>query len=325
MKSLNEDLNRHDFKQIYLLYGEETYLKKRYKRKLSVGILPAEDTMNRSYFEGKGISVPEIIDIGETLPFFAERRLIIIENSGFFKGQNPELADYLKELPETTYFLFVEEEVDRRSRLFKVVKDRGRVVELGTQDEPTLTKWILSQLKKEGKKITQSDMQLLLTKTGNDMGNIEKEVEKLVCYTMGRDVITGQDIEELCVGQTTNKIFDMIRAIAEKKQKKALDLYYDLLFLKEPPMRILFLITRQFNLLMQVKDLLRLGFDHTFIGKKTGLHGFVVKNYVAQARHFTAETLKAAVQDCIDTEEAVKTGRMQDVISVELLIVKYSS
>ena len=87
------------------------------------------------------------------------------------------------------------------------------------------------------------------------MENISKELEKLLCYTMGRDVITSEDVKAICTEQTENKIFEMINAIAEKRQKKALDLYYDLLALKEPPMRILYLITRQFNLLMQVKDL----------------------------------------------------------------------
>jgi DNA polymerase-3 subunit delta len=324
MKSLNEDLSKQEFKQVYLLYGEESYLKKMYKNKLSKAIVAPGDTMNSNYFEGKSISVPELIDVGETLPFFADRRLLVVENSGFFKGQGAELADYMKELPETTYFLFVESEVDRRSKMFKAVKAIGRVVELGKQDEQTLIRWILGILKKEGKKITQGDMQLLLTKTGTDMENIEKEVEKLVCYSLDRDVITREDIEAVCTTQTTNKIFDMINAMAQKKQKKALQLYYDLLALKEPPMRILFLITRQFNLLMQVKDLAGLGFDQSTIGQKAGLHGFVVRNYISQARSFSKEKLKEAVEDCVAAEEAIKTGKIQDVISVELLLIKYS-
>jgi len=89
-------------------------------------------------------------------------------------------------------------------------------------------------------------------------------------------------------------------------------------------MRILFLIARQFNLLMQVKNLNTLGFDQNSIAKKTGIPGFAVRNYLGQARRFGADILKEAVTDCVDSEEAVKTGRMNDVMSVELLIVKYS-
>ena len=72
------------------------------------------------------------------------------------------------------------------------------------------------------------------------MSNIEKELEKLLCYTMDRSVITGEDIDAVCTTQINNRIFAMVQAVAEQNQKKALDLYYDLLALKEPPMRILF-------------------------------------------------------------------------------------
>ena len=108
---------------------------------------------------------------------------------------------------------------------------------------------------KENKNITERDLNLFLDKTGSGMENIRGELEKLFCYCMERDVITAQDIEAVCTRQVSSQIFDMINAVAERRQKAALDLYYDLLTLKEPPMRILFLITRQFNLLLQVKEL----------------------------------------------------------------------
>lgn len=204
------------------------------------------------------------------------------------------------------------------------MKNTGRVVEMKRQDERTLMNWVLSTLRKE-KNITSATMELFLSRTGNDMEFIEKELEKLLCYTIGRDVVTSKDVEDVCTVRTENKIFDMINAIAEKKQKKALDLYYDLLALKEPPMRILYLITRQFNLLMQVKALLAQGFDQNGAAEKLKMQSFIVRNYARQARSFTEEELERAVKDCIEAEEAVKTGRMNDVLSVELLIVQYSA
>lgn len=180
-------------------------------------------------------------------------------------------------------------------------------------------------MKREGKKITQGDMELFLTKTGTDMGNIEKELEKLLCYTMGRDVITAGDIEAVCTTQITNHIFDMIKAVTEKRQKRALDLYYDLLSLKEPPMRILFLLARQFNLIMQVKELSKEGYDQSAIAKRTGLQPFVVRNYAGYANRYSTEDLRATVEECVQTEAKVKTGYMNDVMSVELLLVKFSS
>ena len=98
-----------------------------------------------------------------------------------------------------------------------------------------------------------------------------------------------------------------------------------LLALKEPPMRILYLITRQFNLLMQVKELSEEGYSAKTISERLKMAGFIVRNCLRQAEYFSLKTLKEALQDCVRMEEAVKTGRMNDVMSVELLLVKYSS
>ena len=325
MKMLAQGIKNGTLKSSYLLYGEQAYLRTQYKNRLKNALADPSDTMNFSRFEGKGINPAEIISLAETLPFFAERRLILIEDSGFFKNKCDELADYLPNMPDTTCLLFVETEVDKRNRLYKAVQKYGRVTEFQLQDERTLMKWILGTLKKENKKITESTLQLFLERTGSDMENIHMELEKLLSYTIGREVITSEDVEEICTMQTTGQIFEMIRAIAEKKQRLALDLYYDLLALKEPPMRILFLIARQFNQLLLVKSLTAKGMDRASVASKAQIAPFIAGRLMTQARSFTMQQLRNAVQDCVDAEEAVKTGRMTDVLSVEILIVKYSA
>lgn len=324
MQRLNEDIKTGQLKNLYLLYGEEAYLRRQYRDRLKSAII-GDDTMNYHYFEGKDISVGEIIDLAETMPFFAEKRLIVLENSGLFKSGGEQLAEYLINQAESTTFLLVEAEVDKRSRLYKTVQSKGTVTEFGVQDETTLKRWVLGMMKKEGKQITSATLEYFLDKTGTEMENIRKEAEKLFCYCMNKDIITAEDIEEICTKQLSNHIFDMISAIAEKKQQKALELYYELLALKEPPMRILFLIARQFNLLMQVLELKGRGLQNKTIGEKVGLPGFIAGKYVSQCTHFSKEELRQAVEDCVEAEEAIKTGRMNDNMSVELLIIKYSS
>ena len=324
MKSLNEDIKTGQFKNVYLLYGEEAYLKKQYKDRLSKAMLPEGDTMNYAYFEGKGIQIPVIIDLAETMPFFAERRLIVIENSGFFKSAAPELADYIKGIPETAYFIFVESEIDKRGKLYKAVKDKGRIVEMARQDEKTLFVWILGAVKREHKQIKESTVRYLISKTGTDMENLEKELEKLFCYTLDKPEITAEDVEEICTSQITNKIFDMAEAVAAKRQKKALEYYYDLLALKEPPMRILYLLTRQFKLLLEVQELVKKGYGKKQIAEAAGLHPFAAGKYMEQCRSFSKKELRVILEDAADMEECVKTGRLGDVMSVELFIVKYS-
>ena len=325
MKSLNEDLKTGQFNKVYLLYGEEAYLKKQYKDKLREGMIPAGDTMNYAYFEGKGINVNEIIDLAETLPFFAERRLIVLEDTSFFKSGGVELAEYLKEMPETTTILFIEAEVDKRSKLYKAVQNNGRAIELGRQDENTLLRWVAGSVKKEGKQISENTVRYFLAKVGTDMENIQKELEKLFCYTLGQDAISKEDVDAICTTQITNKIFDMVNAVADKKQKVALDYYYDLLALKEPPMRILFLLARQFKQLLEVKTMDERGYSRKEIAEKIGLNPFVVGKYQAQAKAFSKNELKKIMEDAVETEESVKTGNLTDILGVELFIIRYSS
>ena len=324
MKNLNEDLKTGQFKQIYLLYGEEGYLKRQYRDRFIKAMLPEGDTMNYAHYEGKNINVREVIDLAETLPFFAERRLIVFEDTGFFKSAGAELADYIKDMPDTTYFIFVENEVDKRSRLYKAVKAKGYIVELSTQDEGTLKRWIQGIVRREKKQIPDSVILYFLNKVGTDMENIQRELEKVFCYSLDRQEITKEDIDAVCVTQITNHIFDMVNAVADKNQRKALDLYYDLLALKEPPMRILFLMIRQYRILFQVKGLLGQGYGKKEIASKAGLHPFAAAKYMEQAKRFRMSELRTVMEDGADIEQRVKTGLLTDNLAVELFIVKYS-
>lgn len=324
MKNLVQDLKSENYKHVYLFTGEEIYLRNQYKKKLQDALISPEDTVNLNYYQGKGISVQELIDQGETMPFFSERRLLVVEDSGFFKSASLELAEYLENIPETTYFLFVENEVDKRGRLYKTVKKYGSVVEFSRQTEDMLMRWILGILKKEQKNITRSTMELFLEKTGTDMNQIGMELEKLLSYTMGREVITAEDVEAICTSQTVNKIFEMISAMAEKNQRKALDLYYDLLVLKEAPMRILYLIARQFNQIMLISELNEQGLGREAIAEKLGIQSFIVRNGIRYARSFSAEQLRYAVETAVQTETDVKTGKLDEKLAVELVIVEMS-
>ena len=325
MKTIDNDIKMGQLKNVYLLYGTEDYLKRQYRDMLKHALVEPDDTMNFSAYEGKDINPKELIDLSETLPFFKEKRMILVENSGFFKNSCDDLAEYMSQVPESTCFVFVEEEVDKRSKLFKAASRAGSAVEFETPKEDMLIRWILGRIQREGKKITQSVMQLFLSKTGSDMENIDKELEKLICYTLDKTEISAADVEAICTGQRENKIFEMIDAISAKNQKKALDLYYDLLALKEAPMRILFLIARQFQNLLLIKSMSAKGYPAVSIAKTAGMPSFAVQKNLRQAGAFKINQLKEAIEDCGQAEEDVKTGRMADQLAVELLIVKYSA
>ena len=321
MQTINEDIKSGQYKKVYLLYGEESFLKQSYKKKLKEAVA-GDDTMNYNYFEGKGLDVNELISLSDTMPFFSDKRLIIIEDSGFFKTSSEALADYLPMIPDTTCIVFVEEGVDKRNRLFKKVKELGHAAEMKRQDSAQLARWAGTILAQNGRKITGSTMNLFLERTGDDMENIRMELEKLISYTMGSDVVTTEDVEAVTTVQVTNKIFDMVNAIVTRKTRLAMDLYEDLLTLKEPPMRILFLIARQFNQLLLVKEMTAKGTDRGTIASKLKIPPFVAGKVSAQAGAFTREQILSYVKGCVEAEEAVKTGKMNDRMAVELLITR---
>ncbi|MFG6326681.1 MAG: DNA polymerase III subunit delta [Lachnospiraceae bacterium] len=323
MRIINEDIKAGKYKRAYLLYGEEDYLKKQYKDKLKEAITLG-DTMNYGYFEGKGIDVNSLIEMSETMPFFADYRLVVVENSGFFKGANERMAEYVEKIPESTVMVFVESEVDKRGKLYKRVKEKGHECEMTVQTPAVLEKWILGILGREGKRITKEAIDYFLSISGSDMTNIYGELEKLICYCMDKEAIDVADIKEITTEQISAKIFDMIDALGYKNQKRTLDIYYDLINTKEPPMRILFMLTRQFNIMLQVKELKEQGMGQKDIASRLSMQPFIVGKAMKQTGNFKGTTLRAAIHEAVDMEKNIKSGNMDEKMGVELLLIKYS-
>ena len=324
LKRINDDIKQNTFARVYLLYGPESYLRLFYTDKLCSAVLPESDTMNRALFEGDKTKESDIIDFAETIPFFAEHRLIRVKDSGFFKGSCELLPDYMKNIPEHAVIVFSEGEVDKRNRLFKPVRAAGYVSEFTAQKEDKLLQWGANLLKKGGLSISRNDMNYLLSRTGTDMSHIMLEIDKLINYCSGQKAVTRQDIDAITGTQLENRIFEMIDAITDGNQAKALSLYADLLSLKEPPMRILYLIARQYNQLLTVRELMDEGNSAGAIVQKTGMRDFVVRRNMNRAKSFSVQRLRDNVAKCIEMEESVKTGRIGDRLSVELLLVQFS-
>jgi len=325
MKNIDADIRSGVLKHMYLLYGKEDYLKKQYENRLIGAFVPDGSEMNISRYEGADIAVRDVIDDAETMPFFADHKAVILEDTGFFKSAPAEFTDYLPNASESTYFLFVEGEVDKRSKSYKVVSKLGYAAEFGEQTENTLTRWIGKRMAAEGRKVRESDVQYMILRCGTDMNRLSEEMEKLFSYTTGRDTVTKADIDAVCTVTVSNHIFDMVDAVAAQNLQKALALYYELLELKEAPMRILYLITRQFRLMIQIQSLHDAGKGNDTIGKLAGVPPFSVPKYLRGAGNFGMDRLRGAMTDCAQMEEAVKTGRMTDQMSVEMLIIRYGS
>ncbi|MBE5826146.1 MAG: DNA polymerase III subunit delta [Butyrivibrio sp.] len=323
-RQLNEDISGGNFKPCYLLYGEEAYLRFQNRDKLLKALSCDASSMNFNRYKGKDIVPAEVIDMAETMPFLADRRVILIEDSGLFKEGCPELAEYLKAPAETVLFIFVEQELDKRKDMFKAVSKLGFEMECEIQTEETLYRWIKSRCANEGKEISPRAQALLVERVGTDMSNIATEIEKLVCYCIDRPSITEEDIEAVCAHYLTSRIFAMTDAISERNQRKAIELYYDMLALKEPPAKILAMITRQFNIMYQVKEMNDRGVDRNTIAGAAKIQPFFVQKYLGWARGYSFKELRDTLELCASQDEAVKTGRLDYVIAVEMVIVRCS-
>lgn len=319
MKQLKEDIKNRSFHPVYLLYGEESYLVRQYREQLKQAVLDGGDEMNYTYFEGNGVSLPEVREIADTLPFFQDYRIIVWEESKLFKSAN-DFAEYLPQMPDTTILVFVEKEVDKRNKLYKYVQKNGLAVEMTAMNAADTKKFVAVKLRDSGKKIRESTAEYFLGQVEGSLNNIGNELEKLIAYTYGREEITKEDIDAVCSVQVTGQIFKMLDAAAAGQKQELMQYYHDLLELNESPMSILYLLTRHFNILLQVKAVSG-SLSKQEIAKKIGIPSFSVGKYQTQCKRFTKEQLKEMLQLCVDTEFDFKQGRLSDRIGVEMLLV----
>jgi DNA polymerase-3 subunit delta len=324
MSVINEHISSGSFARMYLLYGEERYLVNQYRDKLRDAVTDVEDTMNYARYIGEKLDTTEVIDFGETMPFMSEYRVIMIEGSGLFKKSCEAFAEKLVELPDSTIVIFVETEIDKRNKLYKTVAKCGEALCFDTPNEKTLTIWIRGQFKSAGKMIEDSAIYRLIEVTGSDMSSIKNEVDKLVSYCYDRDMVRVTDVNEVCVGNAEGHIFDMIDAISRKQQDKALHLYHELLENREPAMRILYLIVRQYDLMLKTKLGIGEGKNDSQIASVIGVPSWSVKKYREMCKSYTEVQLKDIVEQCEDTDYKLKTGQAVDIVAVELLIVTLS-
>ena len=302
------------------------------KKALKDALVSPDDSLNYSYFEGTSTQVGEVVDLVNTMPFMSDHRLVLCENTGWLAGESglsedkfKMLTDSLTNIGEDVVFAMCEEKVDKRSKLFKFLTKNGSSEEFAKESEETLKRWVAGYLGNSGKKITAAAAEYLITEVGNDMTLLSLEMEKLIAWCLERNEVTINDIDTVCTHQVNGKIFDMITAISEHRQKEALALYYDLLTLRESPFHIQSLLVRQYNNLLAVRDGLDKNYSYVMISDKTGIKDWLVKKMSYIAKKMPLLKIEEAIEACAKAEEDIKTGNMVDVLAIELLIISLSN
>ena len=322
---LGDDLKSGAFRPYYLIYGEEEYLKLSYKKAFRKAF-GGEEGMAYTFFDGAP-DVDELIDLLNTIPFtFGDNngRLVIVGDSQWFKKTPPEkLVKFLEDIahyPDTAHLMFIENEVDKRGRLYKLIQKNGFVCEMGMQDHGQLSRWAARYLSNAGKKIRSSTMDLVLSKAGESMDNIASELEKLIAYTGDREVIEDEDVETICSQNVEDRVFDMITEMSLGNTDKAMKYYADLLTLQEAPMKILSLMRRNFNQLLLTKESVTKGMTGQEAAKYVGVTSWILGKLQNQAKHYSLEGIENYIGRCLDYDEAIKSGNLSDRMAVELLL-----
>lgn len=321
MLRIEDELKRNQLSRFQLIYGEERYMVRYYKNMLIQKLSQPDDEMNRTFFRDNSTEPSQIAEAAQVLPFFAEHRLLVVEDSGFFKTSS-DMADYMDTFPETTYIVFVEREIDKRNRLFKWIGKNGCVTECVRQQEKMLKQWMAGYAKKAGKSISVKSVERLIERVGTDMEMLSNEMEKCIGYVGDRTAIEISDVDAISSGVTVSKLFDMIDAVALGEKDRALRLYDDLLANKESPMSILYMFSRHINILLQMKECGNLGLSQSETAKKCGVPPFTVSKYARQAALFKRSKLLAMLETRLKYEEKFKSGRLSDQLAVELFLIQ---
>ena len=354
MKVLREDIRQKQFRRVYLFYGEEEYLTLQYRKELIRAVLGDESSMNLNIHREESLDWNTVQDEILSMPFFAGHRMVVLDDTKLFragksadqdagsgKGEDgalsAEVAAFLPKIPETTVVLFTERadekkpggqkgrsSVDRRGRLFKAVGKCGLAVEFSPPDEQMIEKWVLSRLGAEKIQITREAMDTFLPMTGTDMSHISTETEKLISYAGRGGTVQAQDVRSLTSEILEGRIFRMLDLIAQHDRKGALDLYDDLLRLKEPAARILILLMNRFDQLLLVRSILDSGGSAGRVMEELGMQRWQADRAVRQARGFRGSSLREAVEACADLQERAQSGQIDMRLALELLILRTS-
>lgn len=319
MKVIDKDIKEKNFKEIYLLYGKEEFLKKIYKDRLTKSIV--NNKMNFDRYEGKNIDINSFIEKAKSLPFFEERRCILIENSTWFiKNKDINFISHLDLILKNTVLVFVEEEIDKRTKFYKEIEKRAYVLELNGLSEGELLSWLNKLLSLEGKKTSKKNLELILEYVGSDMNELKNEIDKLISYSKESE-ISEEDIKSIISINPKNYIFNMIDAILNEDNKGAIKLYEALLKLRQEPMFILAMISKQFTQLLDIKRLLLENVDRKTIMSYFSIQEYRFNKIFSKIKNISVEKLKTYVKTCVDLDEMIKNGKLSDTLAIEILIV----
>lgn len=333
-QSVLNSIKRGVVSPVYLIYGEEQYLQELVVIALKEALLtPNIAAFNLDEIDGEKCSSAQVAERANALPVFAERRLVIVKNPAFVQTSKKEssaegapndqlLLNYLNDpLLSTCLVLLSNGSIDKRRKLVKSAEKAGQILELSPLKGADLTNWIKEEAERLGMKIEPRALEFIILNAAGSLRHLKNELEKLTLYSREDKVINLAAVEKLLTRTVESNIFAMVDSLGSKKGEQALRELSHLLDEGEPPIKILFMIARQFRLILQTKELEQKGFTEKQITGELGTHPFVTGKVLRQVRNFGFTELEKALALLLECDVALKTGAPAR-LTLEQLIIK---
>lgn len=323
------DIKNDSPSRIYLISGEEKYLVDKIVAEMKKRWIASGAESLDFYLKDQSNSdlpIDEFQSLAGTPPFLSRLRMTVIRNTGLFSTKSPSLsADVerwkaaISAVPEFALVVFVEDKVDKRKKqLLEAVSSVGTLAELYFQDEEMLAKWIKSSLARKNINIPANCVSSLISRTDSSMRMIENEVTKIMLYCENKDVhqLDLNLLNRLSIPDVHASVFNMTDAIGQKQPGRALEIMNDLIILKEAIPKIRLMLARHIRHLICAKEL----GNASEIASRLKVQPFVARNLVSQSRGFTLQQLEKIYFLCFESDQWVKTGKMDDRMSMEVLL-----
>ena len=313
---------------VYLLFGEDEYLRNEYLKKIKKAF--GDMQLGINYIAIDETNVMQIISDIETPAFGFEKKLIIAKDTGLFKKKNnfsDKVAIYLEENVanlQDVELIFVDQEVEK-NKLYNTILKIGKVEEFKEQKMPQLITKVKSISKAYNVEIQENIAQYFIECVGTNMSDIINELRKLIEYAGNGGKIQKEDIDSLCIKKSESIIFDLTDNLGKKKIAESIEVLHNLIYAKEPVQRILVMLYNHFKKLYIIKLALEENKNIAQSLKLKPNQAFLVNKYTMQAKYFDKNELRNLLEELIKLDSSSKKGGIDINVGLEAVLCKYCS
>ncbi|UFS68982.1 DNA polymerase III subunit delta [Geomonas sp. RF6] len=295
---------------LYLLYGDEPYLVERAVKKLMDRVVdPGLRDFNLDIFYGNECKGAEIFGAAQTLPTFAERRVVLVKKGGDLPAAAQEvLLSYLQDPAPETCLILQADKVDGRKKFFAEFKKKGEAVEFKRPYENQLGPFVREEIRAAGKRIDSSAAELLAYLVGNNLQELASQIEKLVVYCGKKETIGVEEVKAIVSDTKVENVFEFTDALGTRNAAKALRMLSGLLADGEAPLKILGAVARHFRQIWQVRSALQRKVPPAELAKASGVAPFALNKIKEQVRNFGTADLLRIFEQMLELDLAFKSG-----------------